>query len=186
MQDRAGCAADVVGADMEKRRRMEDHFTEDTTSANLKWPLFSLLHCNQCQAELPSRLPEAALAGLPQKWYSFAYGHKHLFGTSVRQRLDIRYVGNTCSTATSSWPKKERRKSQVISYSLLFPVLEYQGEHNIARLFSTAWQTEQGRGISMGEEGKGPVCMKALTSGEQSDFQSVQGCSKAGTPCYTS
>lgn len=36
----------------------------------------------------------------------------------------------------------------------------------MARL-STAWQTAQRRGISMGEKGKGPVCMKALTSGEQ-------------------
>lgn len=43
MQDRAGCAADVAGVDVE-RRRMEDLFTEDTTSANLKGPLFSLLH----------------------------------------------------------------------------------------------------------------------------------------------
>lgn len=35
MQDRAGCAAGVAGVDMERRRRMEDHFAEDTTSANL-------------------------------------------------------------------------------------------------------------------------------------------------------
>lgn len=46
MQDRAGCAADVAGVDMERRRRTEDHFTEDTTAANLKWPLLSLLHSN--------------------------------------------------------------------------------------------------------------------------------------------
>lgn len=45
MQGRAGCAAVVAIVDME-RRRMEDYFTEDTTSANLKWPLFSLLHSN--------------------------------------------------------------------------------------------------------------------------------------------
>lgn len=46
MQGRAGCAAVVAIVDMERRRRMEDYFTEDTTSANLKWPLFSLLHSN--------------------------------------------------------------------------------------------------------------------------------------------
>lgn len=40
----------------------------------------------------------------------------------------------------------------------------------MARPFSTAWQTSQGRGISMGETG-GALCMKALKSREQSDFQ---------------
>lgn len=45
MRDRAGCAADLAGVDVE-RRRMEDHFAEDTASANLKWLLFSLLHSN--------------------------------------------------------------------------------------------------------------------------------------------
>lgn len=46
MQDRAGCVADAASVDMETRRRMRDHFAEDTTSAKFKWPLFSSLHSN--------------------------------------------------------------------------------------------------------------------------------------------
>lgn len=34
MQDRAGCAADFASVGMGQRRKMEDHFAEDTTSAN--------------------------------------------------------------------------------------------------------------------------------------------------------
>lgn len=86
----------------------------------------------------------------------------------------------------ASGPRRRGKKRVRWFPSPFSHVLEQRGESDMARHFSTAWQTSQGRGISMGEKGRGPVCMKALKSREQSDFQSVQGCSKAGTPCYTS
>lgn len=73
------------------------------------------------------------------KWHSFSWEHEHLSGTSVRQHLDIWDVGNTCSIATSSWPKKERKKRMRWFPSPFSHLLEEQGDPDMARPFSTAW-----------------------------------------------